>query len=138
VEIADAGNRIWDRGRHHHPRRRRAGADWFGNGNFIRAEGASQAGGLVPGRMERGTLLRQGSALKFVAEVAKVFRADLHLQDFFDHRREVGQGTDCTQGRRACRPYHAPRGGQHERLHRKLDEARGLRASSSDGGFSVA
>jgi len=62
----------------------------FGDGDFIRAEGASH-GGLVPGRMERGALLRQGGALEFAAEVVKVFRADLHLQDFFDHRREVGQ-----------------------------------------------
>ena len=58
----------------------------FGDGDFIRAEGASQGGGLVPGRMEGGALLRQGGTLEFVAEVMKVFRADLHLQDFFDHR----------------------------------------------------
>jgi hypothetical protein len=58
----------------------------------------------------------QGGTLEFVAEVVKVFRADLHLQDFFDHRHEVGQGTDCTQGRHAPRPYHAPRGSQDERV----------------------
>jgi hypothetical protein len=34
-------------------------------------------------------LSRRGDALEFVAEVLKVFLADLQLQYFFDHRREV-------------------------------------------------
>jgi hypothetical protein len=64
----------WFWGQQFHPRRRRV----TGEGEFI------------PGWMERGFLLCQSGTLEFVAKVVKVFRADLHLQDFFDHRREVG------------------------------------------------
>jgi hypothetical protein len=42
-----------------------------------------------------------GGTLEFVAEVLKVFRADLRLQHFFDHLREVSQRADRTQRRRA-------------------------------------
>ena len=59
----------------------------FGDGDFIRAEGALQGrASSFRGWIERGILLCQGGTLEFVAEVVKVFRADLHLQDFFDHR----------------------------------------------------
>jgi hypothetical protein len=61
----------------------------FGDSNFIRAEGALQGrASSFRGWMERGFLLCQSGTLEFVAKVVKVFRADLHLQDFFDHRRE--------------------------------------------------
>ena len=86
-EVARTGNRIWSGGSiliHAEGVRGRIG---FGDGDFIRAEGALQGrASSFRGWIERGILLCQGGTLEFVAEVVKVFRADLHLQDFFDHR----------------------------------------------------
>lgn len=48
----------------------------------------------VGGDFVRGVgleLSRRSSTLEFVAEVLEVFLADLQLQYFFDHRREVCQ-----------------------------------------------
>ena len=35
--------------------------------------------------------------MEFVTKVLKVFLADVQLQYFFDHRREVCQRADCSQ-----------------------------------------
>ena len=59
-------------------------------------------------------LSRRGGALEFVAEVLKVFLADLQLQYFFDHRREVCQRADRSQRRGASGPYEPPCRSQHE------------------------
>ena len=60
----------------------------------------------------RGELLScRSGALEFVAEVLKVFLADLQLEHFFDHRQEVCQRTDRfreAEHRRAW-PAGAPR-----------------------------
>ena len=56
----------------------------------------------------------RGGMLEFVAEVLKVFLADLQLQYFFDHRREVRQRADRSQRRSAGGPYEPPRRSQHE------------------------
>src|SRR3954462_15963225 len=58
----------------------------------------------------------RGGALEFVAEVLKVFVADLHLQYFFVHRREVCQRQGLSQRRGAGGPYEPPRRGKHEGL----------------------
>ena len=64
------------------------GVHWFrcrGQGDIIRAEGALCGLGISSGGWERG-LSRRGGTLEFMAEVLKVFLADLQLQYFFDHR----------------------------------------------------
>ena len=63
----------------------------------------------------RGELLsRRSGTLEFVAEVLKVFLADLQLQYFFDHRREVCQRADRSQRRGAGGPYESPCRSQYE------------------------
>jgi hypothetical protein len=52
--------------------------------------------------------------LEFVAKVLKVFLPNLQLQYFFDHRREVCQRADCSQGRGTGGPYEAPCRSQYE------------------------
>ena len=52
--------------------------------------------------------------MEFVAEVLKVFLADLQLEYFFDHRREVCQRADCSQRRGAGGPYKPPYRSQNE------------------------
>ena len=69
-------------------------------------------GGLVRGRGE--LLACRSSALEFVAEVLKVFLADLQLEHFFDHGHEVCQRADRSQRRGAGGPDHAPRRSQNE------------------------
>ena len=65
-------------------------------GDIIRAEGALCGWRISSGGLGLG-LSRRGGALEFVAEVLKVFLADLQLEYFFDHRREVCQRADCSQ-----------------------------------------
>ena len=83
-------NKIEIGGGRHHPRRRRA-AFWARvRGDIIRAGGAlCGVGGFRAG--DGIGLSRRSGTLEFVAEVLKVFLADLQLQYFFDHRREVCQ-----------------------------------------------
>jgi hypothetical protein len=59
-------------------------------------------------------LARRSGTLEFVTEVLKVFRADLQLQYFFDHRREVCQRADRSQRRGAGGPYEPPCRSQNE------------------------
>jgi len=59
-------------------------------------------------------LSHRSGTLEFVAEVLNVFLADLQLQYFFDHRREVCQRADRSQRRSAGGPYEPPCRGQHE------------------------
>ena len=54
------------------------------------------------------TLSRRRGTLEFVAEVLKVFLADLQLQHFFNHRREVRQRPDRSERRGAGGPYEPP------------------------------
>ena len=66
--------------------------------DIIRAEGA-----FCGVRGVKGGLSRWRGTPEFVAEVLEVFRGDLELLYFFDHRREVGQRAD-----RAERRQHRP------------------------------
>ena len=59
-------------------------------------------------------LSRRSGTLEFVAEVLKVFLADLQLQYFFDHRREVCQRADRSQRRGAGGPYEPSCRSQYE------------------------
>ena len=62
----------------------------MGQSDIIRAGGALRGKGeFVSGEGE--ILSRRSGTSEFVAEVLKVFLADLQLQYFFDHRREVSQ-----------------------------------------------
>src|SRR5450432_1608881 len=56
----------------------------------------------------------RGGALELMTEVVKVFLADVQLQYFFDHRREVCQRADRSQRRGAGGPYESPCRGKHE------------------------
>jgi hypothetical protein len=55
------------------------------------------------------------NALEFLAEVLKVFPADLQFQHFFDRRREVSQREYRTQ-RSGGGPNDSPRRSQDERV----------------------
>ena len=55
--------------------------------DIIRAEGAFR---IVVWRVKPKLSCRIG-LLEFVAEVPEVFRADVEVQNFLDHRREVRQ-----------------------------------------------
>jgi len=80
--------------------------------DIIRAEGAFGSC-FVEGKTE----LSGGSAtLKFVAEMPEVFRADLELQNFFDHRREVSQRPDRTERRGIGRSRRTPRRREYQRI----------------------
>ena len=59
-------------------------------------------------------LPRRSGTLEFEAEVLKVSLADLQLEYFFDHRREVCQRADRSQRRGAGGPYETPGGSQNE------------------------
>src|SRR5436853_7565015 len=83
------------------PLRRRVLSD------IIRAEGAFCGVRNFVREMGSG-LSRRGGTLEFVAEVLKVFLADLQLPYFFDHRREVRQRADRSQGRSAGGAYEPP------------------------------
>jgi hypothetical protein len=80
--------------------------------DIIRAEGAFGSC-FVEGKTE----LSGGSAtLKFVAEMPEVFRADLELQNFFDHRREVSQRPNRTERRSIGRSRRTPRRRKYQRM----------------------
>src|SRR5260370_32482738 len=83
-----------------------------GRGDIIRAGGALRGAEISRGKGEM--LSRRGGTLEFVAEVLKVLLADLQLQYFFDHRREVCQRADRSQRRGAGGPYEPPGRGQNE------------------------
>jgi len=61
-----------------------------------------------------GRLPHQSGTLEFLAEVLRVFLADLQLQYFLDHWREVCQRADRSQRRGAGGPYESPCRSQHE------------------------
>ena len=63
---------------------------------------------------DREKLPRRSGTLEFVAQVLKILLADLQLQYFFDHRREVCQRADCSQRRGAGGPDEPPCRSQHE------------------------
>ena len=101
----------------HHPRRRREG--FFGNEVSIAISSAPKARRVMVGISLRG--IADGAALSFrrsavesIAEMLKVFLANVQLQDFFDHRQEVCQRADRTQRSRVGAPYHPPRRCQDE------------------------
>jgi hypothetical protein len=54
--------------------------------------------------------------VKFVAEVLEVFRTDLELQNFLDHRRKVRQGPNRPERRRIGRPRRTSRCGKDQRV----------------------
>jgi hypothetical protein len=90
-----------------------------GTGDIIRAEGALCGLGISSGGIGIG-LSRRSDTLEFMAEVLKVFRADLQLQYFFDHRREVCQGADRSQRRGTGGPDESPYCSQHEGVLNRL------------------
>ena len=105
----------WGQGPEHHPRRRRGAVSARVCGDIIRAGGALRGVGDFVYRMG-WRLSCRGAALEFVAEVLKVFPADLQLQHFFDHQCEVGQPADRSQGSCAGGPYEPPCRGPNERV----------------------
>ena len=67
--------------------------------------------------VEGKTELSGGSGtLEFVAEVPEVFRSDLELQNFLDHRREVSQRPDRTERRGIGRSRRTPRRREYQRV----------------------
>ncbi len=72
--------------------------------DIIRTEGAFGSW-FVEGETE---LLGGSGTLEFVAQVPKVFRADLELQHFIDHRREVRQRPNPPERRRIGRSHRTP------------------------------
>ena len=61
-----------------------------------------------------GELSCRRGALEFEAEVLKVFLADLQLQHFFNHGREVCQRADRSQRHGVDGPYEPPCRSQNE------------------------
>ena len=54
--------------------------------------------------------------MEFVAEMPEVFRPDLKLQNFLDHRREVSQRPNRTERRSIGRSHRTPRRGEYQRI----------------------
>ena len=54
--------------------------------------------------------------MEFVAEMPEVFRPDLKLQNFLDHRREVSQRPNRTERRSIGRSHRTSRGRKDHRV----------------------
>jgi len=80
--------------------------------DIIRAEGAL---GVVFAGRETGLSCGR-TALEFIAEVLKVFLANLQLQNFFDHRQEVRQRANRPERRRIGRPRQTSRRRKNHRI----------------------
>jgi hypothetical protein len=80
--------------------------------DIIRAEGAFGSW-FVEGKTE---LSCEGGTLEFAAEVPEVFRADLELLYFLDHRSEVSQRPNPTERRSIGRSRRSPRRREYQRI----------------------
>jgi len=54
--------------------------------------------------------------MEVVAEMPEVFRPDLKLQNFLDHRREVSQRPNRTERRSIGRSHRTPRRSEYQRI----------------------
>jgi hypothetical protein len=77
--------------------------------DIIRAEG-----GFGSGFVESKELSSGRGTLEFVAEVPEVFRADLESQHFIDHRCEVRQRPNRSEGQRIGWSRRTPRSGEYQ------------------------